>query len=313
MIKSLITGCLNVSGLSYFERLRNRENVSVLMYHGIRKDNCPLTKRNWLYVSESLFAKQIDFLSKAYDIVPLEGAHNIKTKKPKVVITFDDGYYNNYRLAYPILKKYNAPATIFLVTNTIDKDHVFWFDRIYMAFRNICGDAGMHSLTNSFKTIHPYMVDDAVDEYIKSRGGEIVDCDDCCRTLRIGEIEKMANSGLVQFGSHTHHHELLTLMNDKEVDDTLQTSYDIIKQIPASIPYFCYPNGFYLARHFAILRKVGFEGATKACSGFWDEDTPMLEIPRWPVGGNENFSLFKATVSGSLNQLIELKRKLFNR
>ena len=40
--------------------------------------------------------------------------------KPCVVITFDDGYKNNYTNAYPILKKYNIPAIIFLTTNFID-------------------------------------------------------------------------------------------------------------------------------------------------------------------------------------------------
>ena len=47
-----------------------------------------------------------------------------------VSITFDDGYKNNYLCAYPILKKYNFPATIFIITSVVGEDEYLSWDEI---------------------------------------------------------------------------------------------------------------------------------------------------------------------------------------
>ena len=52
-----------------------------------------------------------------------------------VVITIDDGYRDNYLHAYPILKKYSIPATIFLATNPISDRTILWHDKVFSAFR----------------------------------------------------------------------------------------------------------------------------------------------------------------------------------
>lgn len=97
--------------------------VPVMMYHSIDyKDK--LTK---LSVSPQGFEKQIAFLHKHnYNIVGLDKIILYLERREKVpprtvAITFDDGYYNNYQYAYPVLKKYNIPATIFVITGNIGK------------------------------------------------------------------------------------------------------------------------------------------------------------------------------------------------
>lgn len=74
------------------------------------------------------FETQMTFLSRYFDVVSVDKAYNLlcagKTKnrnKPLAVITFDDGYKNNYEIAYPILKKYQLPFTIFITTNLIEE------------------------------------------------------------------------------------------------------------------------------------------------------------------------------------------------
>lgn len=95
--------------------------IPVLMYHSIDyKDK--ITK---LSLSPESFERQMEFLHKhRYNVLPLEKIVPYIRKEERVpprtlAITFDDGYYNNYKYAYPVLKKYNLPATIFVIINKI--------------------------------------------------------------------------------------------------------------------------------------------------------------------------------------------------
>jgi len=93
--------------------------LPVLMYHSIDY-NDRITK---LSVSPESFEAQMEFLhKKRYNVLTLKEAIAFIMKKKRVppktlVITFDDGYYNNYAYAYPVLKKYKIPATIFVITS----------------------------------------------------------------------------------------------------------------------------------------------------------------------------------------------------
>ena len=90
--------------------------VPVLMYHSISPDH----KDSSLYVSPEVFKAQMEFLSKHhYNVVALEKVAAYIEKKEKmprrtVAITFDDGAYDNYSNAYPVLKQLSIPATFFV-------------------------------------------------------------------------------------------------------------------------------------------------------------------------------------------------------
>ena len=101
--------------------LRTAYNVPVLMYHSI--DNNDKTTK--LSVSPESFARQMKFLhDRQYNVVGLDKVVSYMQNKEKVpprtvAITFDDGLYNNYENAYPVLKKYGIPATMFIIVKKI--------------------------------------------------------------------------------------------------------------------------------------------------------------------------------------------------
>ncbi len=92
---------------------QNQHLLRVLMYHKI-----DLTKQDMLTVSVEQLESQLIFLQKSdYQYITVRDMINRKTIPTKsILITFDDGYVDNLELAYPILKKYGAKATIFLPT-----------------------------------------------------------------------------------------------------------------------------------------------------------------------------------------------------
>ena len=121
--------------------------VPVLMYHRI----CDLTPREQrselmrdLTVSPAHFEQQVKYLVEngftfllARDVE--EAARDRKPLPAKaVVLTMDDGYKDNFDCAFPILQKYNVPATIFLVTNTVDTNgHLSWDNVLVMQKRQV--------------------------------------------------------------------------------------------------------------------------------------------------------------------------------
>ena len=91
----------------------------VLMYHTSSENN-PGALAD-LYVKPSEFEKQIKYLSENnYIFCTFDDWHKLQNTEKPVFITFDDGYEENYTEIFPILKKYNAKITIFLVVNTVN-------------------------------------------------------------------------------------------------------------------------------------------------------------------------------------------------
>ena len=139
--------------------------ILILTYHRIGPDN-----NNWLLPPTNMsdFENQIKYLTKTHKIMPLnELAKAILEEKSLdgkiAVVTFDDGYKDSYQYAFPILKKYNIPATIFLVTGHIDTGNMFWYDKLRYAIWNTkikrlkldgFGDYPLNSFNNRLQSIH---------------------------------------------------------------------------------------------------------------------------------------------------------------
>lgn len=97
------------------------KSVPILEYHCV-DDN--IFGWDELFVSPAEFEKQMSYLkNNDYTVITFNQLSNIKNIKNPVIITFDDGYEDNYTNAYPILKKFNFSATIFLISGAVDSPH----------------------------------------------------------------------------------------------------------------------------------------------------------------------------------------------
>ena len=112
---------LLATGAFYFLYMRPRHVVPILMYHYIGRND-----ESSLYVTPENFCSQMKFLKEnSYSVITLDelvtGIKEGRKFPPKtVVITFDDGFEDNYIYAFPILARYKMPATIFLITKFVD-------------------------------------------------------------------------------------------------------------------------------------------------------------------------------------------------
>ena len=152
------------AGLVYF--YNTHALVPILMYHHI--DYAP-SKSN-LYVSPEIFERQMEFLKvHGYHVVPLESlVRDVKAKKKipgkTVAITFDDGFVDNMKYAFPILKKMDFPATIFMITENINKE-----DSLSEEDLRVLDDEGVtigsHTVTHAYlpHTTSPELINEIFD------------------------------------------------------------------------------------------------------------------------------------------------------
>lgn len=123
----------------YFTWASPRYAVPMLTYHGFNYE------KGLMFVTPENFEKQMRYLKdKGFNVISLnELVEGIKIKKDftrnTVVITIDDGYKNNFTYAYPVLKKYGFPATIFLIADEIGTNEEFlsWSEVREMSKNNI--------------------------------------------------------------------------------------------------------------------------------------------------------------------------------
>lgn len=143
-----------VLALSVVVLAKNVYVIPVAMYHSIDKNDAD-TK---LAVKPESFARQMAFLRKNnYNVVGLGKIARYIEKKEKlpprtVAITFDDGFKNNYTDAFPALKKYNIPATIFVIVDKIGAPgYLDWKELKEMSDSGIV-TIGSHTVSHRFLT-----------------------------------------------------------------------------------------------------------------------------------------------------------------
>lgn len=295
-----------------------KSQIAVLMYHRIspKLDTWSLGP-----LSPQSFEKQIKYLSRNYNILSLdrlveyiEQGRNIPEKA--VVITFDDGYKDNYRYAYPILKKYHAPATIFLTTGHIGTGIIFWWDKVGYIIQHtnlgqLCLDQlGCYSLQSDLEKSHAEIMikeklknlpeekkDLLIEELLAVSGVDIPTNLSKEYILSWDEVREMSNDG-IQFGAHTVSHPILTnIPLEQARSEIIQSKVDIEKTIGQNVTTFAYPNGNFNADIVELVKKNGFLCAVAVSpSKLISSKDSIYALGR--IGADENFSKSKVMLCG---------------
>ena len=118
------------------------QGLLVLNYHRIgQPDASPFDHELWS-ASESGFERQVRWLTQNFDPIGVDDLDTALADRRRrfVMITFDDGYRDNYEIAFPVLQRYGATATFFIATGFIDRPHLAWWDEIAWMVRSSAVD-----------------------------------------------------------------------------------------------------------------------------------------------------------------------------
>jgi len=141
--------------IKFKNHFKKSHYVHILNYHSISSD---IKKRGFGYhsVSRNVFSKQMKYLAENdYNVIDLDDFIQLKEKRrlipPKtVILTFDDGFADNYTLAFPVISKYSLKAVLSVITEYIDRNRPFpWpFNRVFHRF-NISRGLKMERLSRT--------------------------------------------------------------------------------------------------------------------------------------------------------------------
>jgi len=312
-------------GIVRMMRRLNRDKWAVLMYHNIVPDECPIDA--WTLVRASAFRQQMELLRQHYDVVPIgdiihdttDGSHALREScKPKAVITFDDGYRNNYSIALPILKEFNFPAAVFVCSGFLNSSKMTWYDKvIYAIQRSSCNQIELGEKTYSFK--HPRSnrrwdrINDLLTDLKAKTDHERAvlveqiettlpvehDQNECFAFLSDGEVKEMHQTGLITIGAHTANHELLTQVSLEEAEKTVMKNYQDLKAIiDHDVNFISYPNGNYNMKILELMHALPFKAAFTTKSDLYSRMYSVFEVPRIGVGGYDGNADLLMKMSG---------------
>ena len=121
LIKQIFFITLEILLVNKLFRYLNRGKIKVLLYHNIVNSEKTLFSNA---INQKIFRKQIKYLQKNYNIICLSQKgkwHGICQNKINILITFDDGFINNYEIVLPILLEYGVQASFFVITECLEK------------------------------------------------------------------------------------------------------------------------------------------------------------------------------------------------
>lgn len=109
----------------------------VFNYHRLGNESKTLFDRALYSAGQDEFDRQVRFLKTNFDVVRVDDLEQVRRRPGRaVMITFDDGYRDNYELALPVLKQQQVPATFFITSGFIDGGPVAWWDEIAWMIRS---------------------------------------------------------------------------------------------------------------------------------------------------------------------------------
>lgn len=249
--------------------------ASVFYYHRIARIGFVDANIDDWNVTPEHFERQIATLAAFAEIVPLgELLERLKVQeknqKPIVSLTFDDGYANFHSQVLPILKRYQAPATAFVVTSTIGSCEPLPFD---------------HWATRNAGRTQP----------------------ETWRPLNWKELEDCVSSGLVTIGAHSHRHLKGSDCTDSELTDEAAQSREILHirlgeshSVQYAYPYGNTKLGHVSPAYIAAVRAAGYRLAVTTDLGLVNAENDPLILPRLEAHMMDSPGVIKAKALGAL-------------
>ena len=309
--KLILAAVLYYSGLeTILRRVLPRRCIAILMFHSVQ-ENTALARVAGFCVDAGKFERDMRFL-KRYRCLGMRAVADavtgrITAPRNAVAVTFDDGYADNYLAAYPILKKHGIPATVYLATDYIDSDRWLPLNRLYDAvFRSartsldlpvglrtdiasltIATEADKFTAIRYLRARLKKLGAEELERHADDLGAQLLQETARPRGTEFSMLaweQVRAMADVIEFGSHTATHCILSRVDDQRLAAELDRSKQAIeRQTGSAVIHFAYPNGRredYNDAAVAQLHRSGYVTAVTTIEGISCAPTGGLELKR---------------------------------
>lgn len=332
-IKKLVWILADLVGVPYLLLYLRRNDATILLYHGVFPNQPQPGIFNYRkkFITPEAFEKQLMWLRKHCTLLDLPTLIELQNRRERFppracAITFDDGYENNYRFAFPILKRLGIPATIFITTDLVEKKEPLWVDRLEYAIGTtdkqslslvLEGESKNFSLATKDDRI---LADDWLRTYMKKIPNEeakslLTRVEEICekklgvvlsetryRGLTWDEVKEMQQHGIT-FAAHTCSHPILSRVSTENARQEIEDSHQVLKQHEINpLPIFAYPNGGmddFNEATISILKEAGFTASLTTTPKKLRTGEDLFRIGRISLDGTDGMYFFRVTVSGA--------------
>lgn len=173
---------------------------------------------------------------------PRDLAEDLPQGGKYVLLTFDDGYFNNTR-AVALLDEFNAPAVFFISSGHVKQGKAFWWDALY---RESAKRGRFGGEVRRMAAVYKQMAPPLIDADICSRFGRMAlfPVSDLDRPFTPSELAKFASHPLVFLGNHTRDHAILTNCFSQEIRSQIWDCQESLREMTGKTPeIIAYPNG----------------------------------------------------------------------
>lgn len=256
---------LHLAGIISRVRKRQAHQARILAYHSVAPHANDFTAGLDVTVTPDTFERQMDYVWEHYRIVGLtellEQLARGGLRERLAVLTFDDGFADVYRYAFPVLRARRVPATVFLVADALDQNGVLWMhrlaylvnrkgaDAVLRAARSALTNAGTPSATigglRRWLALGVSTVErrDTLSVLEQSLGLSAEDAPERSQLYLDGRhVAEMRGAGIT-FGSHTTTHTALATLPEDQQEQELRRAWEAIAPLCDGHPPLAYPFG----------------------------------------------------------------------
>ena len=307
-----VTGCARV-----LRAARPWNGVLIWNYHRIGDAAGSLFDPHLFSATAEGFDRQVTFLKQNFDVIGLNDLDQAlaQPRGQFVMLTFDDGYRDNFELAYPILKSHGVPATFFIATGFLDRPHMPVWDELAWMLRttsvkslaanewlptSVClADQPFRRLLAVYKSLGTELTEMYLDFLADALGtGRCPESLACDQWMTWDMLREMQAGGMT-FGGHTVNHPILSNATADQQDwEVGECRRRLIDELGRPIDAFSYPNGKrgdFNEFTRAALRSHGYRWAFSYSGGHCHPGHPdHFDLPRTAVETDIDLSLFRA-------------------